>query len=397
MWSILTVTFFGSLGSGAIMSGLYFIATNVYAFGRAGNWTLAIVTSVAYVLAALVSGRGVRWLRRSVSGCSTRAVVMGQMSLMALACLLPYVVRQEWAIWVFGVIYSALAGTLWPIVESFLSGGRRGHALRRATGAFNIVWSIAVVLAFWGMALLIERSPLLIIVLLGGSHALTVPMLLAFPREPGRHHATHSEHDAVEAALYKRLLHGFRLLLVVSYAVMSAVGPMLPLRLTELEVPLARQTVLASVWMAVRVGVFALMMVWHGWHGRVRTMVWSSATMVAGFALVMVGLGLWSVIVGLGLLGVGVGAAYSAAIYYAMEVGDAAVDAGGKHEALIGLGYLAGPGLSLLAAGGVEAGLIASAAQLDVAAAAVVGVLVLGLIVVAFKMAQRRERLESTR
>jgi hypothetical protein len=48
---------------------------------------------------------------------------------------------------------------------------------------------------------------------------------------------------------------------------------------------------------------------------------------------------------------------YTGALYYAMEVGQADVDAGGAHEALIGLGYALGPGCGLLAAGSIAAGL----------------------------------------
>lgn len=389
-WSTYTVTFLGSLGTGAVMNGLYFLSTNVYDFGRVANWTLAIVASVAYVLAALYSGPAIRCIQRAVPGCSMRTILAVQTAMMALACALPYFVQQAWTIWVFGIVYSVLSGALWPIVESFLSGGRRGSELRRATGGFNIVWSLAVAFSFWGMALIIEQAPLRIIALLGLVHLLTLPLLAAFPREPGRHHELHAYHDPAEAERYRRLLHGFRLLLLVSYAAMSAIGPVLPLRLTELEVPLARQTLIASIWMTVRIAVFALMMVWGGWHGRIRTMVWSSAAMLSGFALAMVGPGLISVMAGLALLGIGVGAAYSAAIYYAMEVGDAAVDAGGKHEALIGVGYLAGPGLSLIAAAGIKAGWIANPVWLDVAAAIAVSGLAVVLIALAFWLARPR-------
>ena len=55
-------------------------------------------------------------------------------------------------------------------------------------------------------------------------------------------------------------------------------------------------------------------------------------------------------IVGLILFGSGMGVTYYAAIYYALAVGRAEVEAGGTHEALIGGGYMVGPiiGLGLL-------------------------------------------------
>ena len=58
------------------------------------------------------------------------------------------------------------------------------------------------------------------------------------------------------------------------------------------------------------------------------------------------------------VLGAGIGSAYAAALYYAMEVGDAQVDAGGAHEAMIGIGYMGGPLAALVAVGARDVGLI---------------------------------------
>ena len=49
----------------------------------------------------------------------------------------------------------------------------------------------------------------------------------------------------------------------------------------------------------------------------------------------------------LALFGAGHGVVYYAAIYYAMSVGHAAVDASGTHEGLIGVGYALGPAVGL--------------------------------------------------
>jgi hypothetical protein len=48
-------------------------------------------------------------------------------------------------------------------------------------------------------------------------------------------------------------------------------------------------------------------------------------------------------LIGFGTFGAGLGVVYHAALYYAMSVGLAEVDAGGTHEALIGGGYALGP------------------------------------------------------
>jgi hypothetical protein len=58
------------------------------------------------------------------------------------------------------------------------------------------------------------------------------------------------------------------------------------------------------------------------------------------------------------VFGAGHATAYVGALYYAMELGDAEVAAGGTHEALIGVGYGIGPvlGLGAIALAGTGAG-----------------------------------------
>jgi hypothetical protein len=76
-----------------------------------------------------------------------------------------------------------------------------------------------------------------------------------------------------------------------------------------------------------------------------------------------------------------VGTIYAGAFYYAMAVGAAEVEAGGKHEALIGAGYCLGPVCGLLAGKAVEMGWIGSD-RFGIAVMAAVGVVsVLGVLV----------------
>jgi hypothetical protein len=77
---------------------------------------------------------------------------------------------------------------------------------------------------------------------------------------------------------------------------------------------------------------------------------------------------------------------YSAALYYAMEVGQAEVEAGGKHEALIGLGYTGGPACGLLAGLAVQAGWIRKE-SFEPGVLVVVGTVALGAGLVAARRA----------
>ena len=90
--------------------------------------------------------------------------------------------------------------------------------------------------------------------------------------------------------------------------------------------------------------------------------------------------------VGLLFFGVGMGLTYYAALYYALAVGHAAVDAGGTFEALIGLGHCVGPLLGLCghALGGDE-----RARSATVALAAVVAALAGAAAIVPYRAARR--------
>ena len=108
--------------------------------------------------------------------------------------------------------------------------------------------------------------------------------------------------------------------------------------------------------MAARVVAFTLMERWHGWHGRWSIPLIGAAILLIAFAgliLAPTQLPLDSArivfVVSLLGFGVGVGIIYTAALYYAMHVGAAEVDAGGVHETLIGIGYTIGPACGLVA------------------------------------------------
>jgi hypothetical protein len=122
----------------------------------------------------------------------------------------------------------------------------------------------------------------------------------------------------------------------------------MPYRLDDLEVELWMETPVTATWMIVRVGAIALMWRVTFWHGRWGTLLLGGVTMTLGFAFIVLGPTLMMLLVGLALLGSGQGVVYYAALYYAMSVGRAEVDAGGVHEGLIGFGYMMGPLASVL-------------------------------------------------
>lgn len=345
--AILTLTFLASISTGAVNNGVYFIAKEQYSYGRELNLWLALLIGGVYVPGALAVGPALRRLAARSDRVTTRRVLIAMMISMAVLCALPVMHRAPWMIWLFAALYVPLMGALWPIVEAYLSGGRRGDQLRRAIGSFNLVWATAVAVAAWAMAPLLEFGrPLAILLSLGLIHLLCLAPVARLTPEPRRHlDEVHTPHPVNYAAL----LHSFRWLLILSYILLAVINPIMPWRLSALGLGIGWQPVLLSVWMVSRVGMFLLLHSWGGWHGRWRTPIWSGGLMLAGFIGVLFSGGTLGMSVSLSIFGIGIGTIYAAALYYAMEVGAAEVDAGGKHEAMIGMGYTIGPALGLAA------------------------------------------------
>lgn len=365
LWATFTLTWVNNLGAATALIAVYFIAKARFGFSPRESLMLGLLQGVTYIVAALAAGAGSRLLAGPGRALSTRALLAWIQVLLAAVCFLPLLSGERWAAWALVGIYSPLTGWLWPVIESFFSAGRSGAGLRRAASAFNLSWASSQVVTFWAIAPFLSPEPpdqpLWLIAAMGLSHLACLPVILALPREPGAHgHAEDASHSPVEAANFARLLACFRALIVLSYVVYSAMNPLLPTRLASLGIAEGSpaNSLLASIWMLSRVVMFFIMGQWGSWHGSRRTLAWSSAVLLAGFIGVMLAPTLWMLAVALAVFGVGMGAIYSAAFYYAMEVGSAAVDAGGKHEALIGLGYSAGPIAGLAAEALIVGGLI---------------------------------------
>jgi hypothetical protein len=364
LWAVFAFTFANSLGSGVVTNGIVYMAKNGYGFTDAQNAWLMVLLGVTYIAGALGTQPLVKVLRRA--GIRTRGVLIGVMVLAALLCAVPQSAlwlglgRAPWTVWLLVGVYSPLTGVLWPLVESYVSGGRSGLTLRAVTSRWNVCWSSAVVAATFGISSFVQSQPAITILLLGLVHLACLGPLALLAPDPAPHlPEEHEPHPPV----YAKLLVTFRLLLPMSYIVSSALGPYLPRAMAAdaLNVPVERQAMVGASWLVARVLIFLVLNRWHGWHGRWYPAVLGGLLLVGGFGAAVFAKPAGSVallIAGLAMLGTGMAVVYSGALYYALEVGQSEVEAGGKHEALIGTGYTVGPGILLLAGYGVSSGVL---------------------------------------
>jgi hypothetical protein len=404
LWAAQVFTFLCSMGTGLVTNGIFYLTESAYGFGRMDNLWLMCAMGVTYIVGAKGASGIVGVLRRAFPRLSSRGFLAWLMLAMGALVLLPALVtggrgpdgsvRGSWVVWTVVLAYSPMTGVLWPMVEAFLSGGRSGRGLRSAIGSWNAVWSGAIVAAYLGLAL-VKSNPGVAFLGLSGVHVVSAVLLMSFPAEPAPHVA---EHHEPHPAVYEELLVVFRMLLPLSYFVLSAINPILPALMGSIGVPEAWKPVVGTAWLAPRVVTFLVMGRWHGWHGTWGSPLAGAAMVLVGFAMAVLspltGSGpapIAMMVGGLGLFGVGLAVIYSGAIYYAMEVGKAEVDAGGTHEALIGLGYTLGPSVGL-AAGGLVAAHAIGDRWFEVFVVVVVSVVALGVTAYAVKSAHRRQQ-----
>ena len=403
--AVLPFVFVNSLGTGAVTLGIFFLAQSRFDLEPKSTFLLGALIGLTYIPGALAIGPALSRMTARYPALNPRIVLAATTAALGLICFLPALAvgdpgddSGQWALWVFVMLYAPLSGVLWPITESYVSGGRTGRELRRAVGRFNIVWSTAVVVSFWAMAPLVQSRPLHVLTLLGFIHLAAVGLLIPMGREPGRHiRAQRQPHPPV----YTRLLTVFRFQLPASYIVISALAPFLPFALIRLEVDIRHALPIASAWTVSRLATFVLMERWHGWHGRWWLFFVTALLMLAGFALCLIASAIGGrqslplLIAGLAACGIGIGGIYTAAFYYVMEVGDATVSAGGSHEALIGLGYTVGPTLGMLAIFMAQNRPASESPTFEPIMLALVSATVLALAAIAFALACRHARRSS--
>ncbi len=419
--AVLAFTFLNSLGTGLVTNGIFFLTTNYYKFTQAENYLVGVTMGFTYILGASTAGRTVKKAKATFPSLSTRGILVILMVLMGAITLVPALATNisestggaaalevaarpsAWPIWLVIITYIPLTGILWPLTESYLSGGKSGAALRRGTGIFNVVWSGSVLLAIFGLSPLIEEHAMKCFFALTAVHiGVGAALPFMFAPEPAPHvHEDHEPHPPV----YSQLLITFRWLLPLAYVISSVLGPYLPSAMLALKVEPRHQPLIAGAWLLPRVFTFAVVRYTNGWHGRWAMPVLGTFLLVGGCIMAVLSpLGtrlhlsehqcIMIMIGGLLAFGVGNALIYAGALYYAMEVGAADVDAGGTHEALIGVGYLVGPLCGLLPTLAVMNGWL-SATNFQAAVLSLVALIVTGVVMIVAGQVRRSRTIVS--
>jgi len=104
-----------------------------------------------------------------------------------------------------------------------------------------------------------------------------------------------------------------------------------------------------SVWCFARLGAFALLWKWEGWHYRFRWLLLAYIGLLVSFGGVVLAPNVSTLVLAQLVFGGSVGLVYYSSLFYSMDRSDTKGEHGGIHEAVIGLGNCAGPAVGALA------------------------------------------------
>jgi MFS family permease len=340
---ILLAVFTSSFAGTLLQRGGYFYTHQVLGFSQAQNLWLALLVGVVYVAGAITS-------HPLSARLGERRTLLGV--LLALVGVYLVVAAFPAAALLVGALslIAFLQGAMWPIFESYMSAGETPRSLGRVLSRYNISWALSVPpsLALAGY-IIASGAPRLLFVVAALLFALVAFACRGFPPQPAHLRADHAERpDAALLSGYRGLLRASRLAMLLSYALMYVLAPLMPEIMLGVGLDTASAASAAGLLDVARLSCFVALFVFSGWRGRKLPILLAVAALPVGFALVLLGSNVPRVIAGEVLFGAAAGFLYTAALYYAQVVQNASVDAGGAHEALIGVGYALGPGAGLI-------------------------------------------------
>ncbi|MDP6634707.1 MAG: MFS transporter [Phycisphaerae bacterium] len=334
---LLLITFFESFVTILDERGVYFFCKERLGFDSAENLWLALTFGAGYVLAAWRA----HWLASLIGERRQMTIVI---ALLVCVHVWLYFFVSPLVMFVAMGLLGLGNGAKWPVLEGFLASGLTPARTAQVMGRFNITWAAAVPLALAAAGPLISIHPTALFVVGGAMSLVGLGMTFLLPANPapplppatgGARHE-HPEH-------LTGLLVASRWIMLAVYIAVFVFAPLAP-RIFE-KLGCSRQLAPATSGLldVMRFAAFVSLGLWRGWRGRAR---WLGVTMLAlpaGFFMVILGSNIAVVIVGEMLFGFAAGMSYSSAMYCAMVVKEASVDAGGGHESMIGLGLMIGP------------------------------------------------------
>lgn len=353
---------------------VFFLLRREYGFGNAENLLAGALHGLVYVPAAIWGGR---FAERRGLAAAMRTGFLGMALALGVGALWPSVI---------GTLATLVAWTVamcftWPALEAHAMLGEDGRGRQRMVGLYNVTWaSASAVMYFAGGAVLDRFGPRSLFWVPAGLYLLQLAVVFWLERQPVETPPSAGENSAEphhpEAAAYQQPVPPQTFLKMAwlanpfAYIAINTVLAVIPQLAANLKLTAAQTGMFCSVWLFARLGAFALLWRWSGWHYRFRWLLAAFLGLIAGFATLLLAGQFWLLILAQLVFGLSAGLVYYSSLFYAMDVGETKSEHGGLHEASLGAGICVGPAVGAaalhFAPGHPNAGTLAVAALLAV-------------------------------
>lgn len=244
----------------------------------------------------------------------------------------------------------------WPALEALVSENETQAGVQHQVGIYNCTWASAAAVAyftggklydllghaaiFWVPAGIFSFQFVAVLWLSGQAKRVLPPS-----NTPADTHPHHPEETAFHQKVSPQTF--LKMAWVANpfaYVAINTVFAVMPSIAHKLALSPTRVGLFCSVWLFARLGAFALLWQWNGWHYRFRWLVTAFVALIGSFILLLLAAQLWLVVLAQVFFGLATGLIYYSSLFYSMDVGgESQGEHGGLHEAAIGAGIFAGP------------------------------------------------------
>jgi MFS family permease len=332
---------------------VYFFMQARFGFGRMENLVLAASLGFVYTFASIFCGR---FAQKRGYFLSLRLGFFIMAAVLAAGSGIDSIPGH-----IAGMVVCTVGMCFtWPTLEAMVSEGEPPARLQRMVGIYNIVWAAGGAFAYFTGGAMLEKLGLRSLFLVPCAMQ-AAQLALAFgletavtasgatSAEPGDVPTGHFEPNPLHHGQTKAFLRMAWLANPFAYLAINTIIAVIPSLAKELKLSPMFAGFFCSVWLFVRIGAFALLWLWPGWHYRFRWLIGAYAAMVSSFALLLLVPNLPLLLGAQVVFGLAVGLIYYSSLFYSMDVGERKSEHGGLHEAAIGAGSCAGPAIGAVA------------------------------------------------
>ena len=240
----------------------------------------------------------------------------------------------------------------WPALEALISEGEDDASLPRMVGIYNVVWAGTAGLAYFCGGMIFETFGWKTLFWLPAVlFAAQFVVVLWLEKNSGAEKSSAAPptaaHTPEVAATAKGISPKTFLRMAwlgnpFAYIAVNTLYAVIPQLAQRFGLSIAASGLFCSVWLFARLGIFAALWRWTGWHYRFGWLAAAFVTLLVSFTTLLLASQLWVVVLAQVGFGAAVGLLYYSSLFYSMDAGEAHGDHGGIHEAFIGVGIFSG-------------------------------------------------------